>query len=113
MSRTQRSNSQNPRGGLGNFGFKKGLDLSRRAALLLLLLIVLVWLVAAAYLVLVSQTMVAARRVQGLRDQLIALYKENADLERQIAMRQSVERLLSKAEEMGFGPPTRLELVEP
>jgi len=99
--------------GAWDFGFRKGSDLSRRAALFLLLLLVLVWLVAGAYLVLVSQTMVAARRVQGLREELARLQKENALLEQRIAKIQTVERLRRAAEEMGFVPAIQVEFVEP
>jgi hypothetical protein len=112
-----KSKARSPKRGAGfgawSFGFKRGPELSRRAALFLLLLVLFVWLVAAAYLLLVSQTMIAARRVQDLRDQLICLCKENAALEREIAERQTVEGLLREAEAMGFVPTARLEFVEP
>jgi len=88
-------------------------ELTRRAAVLILLLTLVIWLVLGAYLVLVSQTLVAARRVQGLRDELNALYKENAALEQQIAARQVVSVLLQQAEAQGFLPATRIEYLEP
>jgi len=94
-------------------GFRKnGADLNRRAALTLLLIFVVVWLVMASYLVLVSQTLVTARHVQGLRDELDRLYKENAALEQQIAARQAVSELLRQAESLGFSPATKIEFVE-
>lgn len=96
-----------------DFGFRKGSDLSRRAVLFLLLLMVMVWLVAGAYLVLVSQTMMAARRLQALRDEVVRLQKENALFERLLAEMQAVERLRQEAVKMGFAPAARLEFVEP
>ena len=99
--------------GFWAFGFKKGQELGRRTVAFILVLVVVVWLVAAAYLILVSRAMVAARRVQGARDQLTALYKENAILEQQIAAQQAVEKLSWEAERAGFVPAARFEFVEP
>lgn len=96
-----------------DFGFKKGRDLNRRAARALLAGIVLIWLVAAAYLVLVSQTTVMARRIQDMREQLATLERENCLLEQEIAVRQSVDALLRAAAAQGFAPAAAVEFVEP
>jgi hypothetical protein len=95
-------------------GFRRnGPNLSRRAALSLLLGMALVWLLAGAYLVLVSQTMIAARRVQDMRDHLLQMHRENADLEQEVAKRLVVDRLLGEVEGDGYAPATRIEYVEP
>ncbi len=101
--------------GLGEWlahGFRqRGLVLHRRSVSVLLALMVVVWLAVGGYLVLVSQAMIAARRVQDLREELAQLQEENAALERRIAEFQSIDRLLEAAEAEGFGPPTNVEFV--
>ena len=71
-----------------------------------------VWLIAAAHLGLVSWTMVSARRVQNLRDDLARLQRDNALLERRVARMESVSRLLAEAEAEGFVLPSHVEFVE-
>ena len=94
-------------------GFRRqGADLSRRSAQFLLFLVTVVWLIAAAHLGLVSWTMVAARRVQNLRDDLARLQRDNAILEHRVAQMESVSYLLAEAEAEGFVFPTRVEFVE-
>lgn len=119
MTLTQRPRSKAQGSGSGPesqtwpFGFRRGADLNRRVVLFLLLLLFIVWLVAGAYLVLASQTIVAARHVQALRDRLTELQKENAFLEKQIAARQAIQRLVQTAREMEFAPPTQIDFLEP
>jgi len=96
-----------------DFGFRKGHDLNRQAARALFVVIVLIWLVTAAYLVLVSQTTVLARRIQDLREQLASLERENCLLEQEIAAWQAVDRLWRAAAEQGLAPATAVEFVEP
>jgi cell division protein FtsL len=96
-----------------DFGFKRGGDLSQRTAKLLLVLLLVIWLVAGIYLVVVSQTMIAARRIQALRDELAYLQKENAILEEAIADRLSVANLWWAAENDGLSPSNQVEFVEP
>lgn len=100
-------------GWLGDWHWKKGADLDRRSALVLVSLVGLVWLIAAAYLVLVSQTMVLGRRIQGLRDQVAAFQRENNILQQQIAEQQSASDLLRDATGLGFGAAVEMVLVEP
>lgn len=105
--------SRSPKSSLGlwEFGFRKGADLDRRAALLLLLLLLLVWLLGMVYLMLVSRTVVEARHIQDLRDQLTSLRQDNAAIEQKIAQMQAVEGLLQTARGMGLTPASRLEFV--
>ncbi len=118
-SQAPRPRGQNPEGGSGGrrgfwpFGFPRGTELSRRTAAVLLAVLVLVWLVAGSYLVLVSQTAIAARRIQAMRDELALLQKENAVLEQQLAEYLTLDRLHQAAEAMGFMPAERVEFVEP
>jgi|YNPNPStandDraft_1061719.scaffolds.fasta_scaffold08134_4 beta-lactamase regulating signal transducer with metallopeptidase domain len=100
--------------GWWNFGFRQGEGLSSQAATLVLAVILAIWLVAAAYLVLVSQTMVAARRVQLLRDELSYWQEQNAHLEEQIATRVDVRELMRSAESQGLVfPAAQVDFVEP
>ncbi|MBN1954611.1 MAG: hypothetical protein JW900_06120 [Anaerolineae bacterium] len=92
---------------------RRGLDLSWQAMSVILALLVIVWLVTGSYLVVVSQTMVAARRIQELRDRVAALQRANAILEQEIMELEAMDNLLGKAQEQGFGIPSRVEFVEP
>lgn len=112
---TTRRPSTRPTGfGWWNFGFRQGDDLSPQAATLVLAVLLAIWLIAAVYLVLVSQTMVTARRVQLLRDELSYWQEQNARLEEQIATRLNVHELMRSAERQGLVfPAAQVDFVEP
>lgn len=111
---TKRTSTRTVGLGWWNFGFRQDDDLSPQAATLVLAVLLAIWLIAAAYLVLVSQTMVTARRVQALRDELSYWQEQNALLEAQIADRVDVHELLRAAEGQGLAfPATQIDFVEP
>lgn len=85
-----------------DFGFRKGGDLNHKGALFLSGLLVSTWLLALLYLSLVSYTMIQARYVQNLREELIQLQIENAVLEQQ--MGEALRGLLQQVAGMGFVP---------
>ncbi len=85
-----------------DFGFRKGGDLNRKGALFLFGLLTLAWLLSLLYLSLVSYTMIQARYLQNLREQLIRLQIDNAVLEQQIG--EAHRDLLERVAGMGFVP---------
>ncbi len=93
-----------------DFGFREGGDLNRKGALFLFGLFALLWLLALVYLSLTSYTMIQARYVQNLREQLIQLQIDNAVLEQQIGEAQ--RNLLQRVVGMGF-VPALVEFVSP
>lgn len=93
-----------------DFGFRKGGDLNRKGALFLFGLLALAWLLASLYLSLVSYTMIQARYVQNLREDLVQLQIDNALLEQQIGKAQ--RDLLQRIAGMGF-IPAPVEFVGP
>lgn len=92
------------------FGWRKGGDLDRRAALALGAVLTVAWLVAAAYLALSSYTLLRARHVQSLREELLSLQQENASLEARIGERLSA--VIQTVAGMGF-VPAAVEIVSP
>lgn len=94
-----------------DFGFRKHGDLDRRAALALGALLVAAWLVAVLYLTLSSYTLLRARHVQALRQELLSLQQENALLEERIGER--LWMVIQSVPNLGFVPATHLEFVGP
>ncbi len=93
------------------FGWREGGDLDRRAALALGALLIATWLVATMYLALSSYTLLRARHVQALREELLSLQQENAFLEERISERLSA--VIRMAAGMGFVPAAEMEVVSP
>ncbi len=98
---------------LWNFSLRPGAEMGPRTATFMLAMLVVVWLVGGAYLLLVSETMVTARHIQALRDELAYWYKENAALEAEIARRTNVQELMRLARQEGFALPEEVVFVEP
>ncbi len=77
-------------------------EMDRRVFLAALGTIVVVALVAALYLVLVSNTAAQGRHIQQLQLELSRIRRENEQLEVEIAREASIERLWKRAVELGF-----------
>lgn len=75
-----------------------------QATSLVLALLVIVVVVGALYLAEASRTAAAGRRLQDLEGEYKMLEQQNAQLSAEIAALQSVPRLTSQAEQMGFHP---------
>ena len=95
-------------------GIKRGrFEMSPRMALRLFALVVVLTLVAALYLVLVSQTAARGRHIQQLEAELFHLQRENEQLEVELASESSVSRLWERAVELGFVPADDVEFLLP
>jgi hypothetical protein len=66
---------------------------------------------AAIYLTLVSTTASRGRRLEQLQAELLRLQRENEQLLVDIAEAGNVERLMTRARELGFVPAEELELL--
>jgi cell division protein FtsL len=95
-------------------GIKRGrFEVSRRTVVAVLALAVVLTLVAALYLMLVSQTAARGRHIEQLQAELARLQRENAQLEVQIAREGSVSRLIQRAYELGFVPAEQVDYLHP
>jgi hypothetical protein len=75
----------------------------------LLLLVGGLILMAAIYLTMVSATASRGRRLEQLQAELLRLQRENEQLLVDIAEAGSIERLMNRAQELGFVPAEELE----
>lgn len=77
------------------------------------IILVLAALLGAIYLIQASRIATVGRRVQFLQNDLDALHRDNAGLERQIAEAQSLTRLQQEALRLGFIPanPEEIEYI--
>ena len=82
------------------------LELDRRTFLGALAVVAVVALVAALYLMLVSRTAAQGRHIQWLQSELSRLRRENEQLEVDVARESSVNRLMERAELLGFEYPS-------
>ncbi|MCP4539062.1 MAG: hypothetical protein GY832_18155 [Chloroflexi bacterium] len=93
-------------------GIKRGrFEMDRRTASSLLAFAVAMTLVAAAYLMLVSQTAARGRHIQQLQVELFRLQRENEQLEVEIARESAISHLWERATEMGFTPAEHVEFL--
>jgi cell division protein FtsL len=84
-------------------GIKRGrLEIGPRTALYLSVLVVVLTLLAALYLMLVSRTAARGRHIEELRAEILWLQRENEQLEIQVAIESSIDRLWQRAKEFGF-----------
>jgi hypothetical protein len=81
-----------------------------QAALGWAVVLVLLALAGAIYLLQSSRIAAAGRQAQQLRFELNELEQANTDLEREIAAAQTLDRLRSEAEAMGFVPATAADV---
>jgi cell division protein FtsL len=95
-------------------GIKRGrFEISPRTARYLSALVVVLTLVAALYLMLVSQTAARGRHIQQLQTELFRLRRENEQLEVELASESSVSRLWERAIDLGFAPAEQVEFLQP
>jgi cell division protein FtsL len=95
-------------------GIKRGrFEMNLRTALYLFALAVVLTLVAALYLMLVSQTAARGRHIQQLQAELFRLRRENEQLEVELASEGSISRLWERAIELGFTPDQEVEFLVP
>ena len=95
-------------------GIKRGhFEVSRRMVVAVCALIAVLTLVAALYLMLVSQTAARGRHIEQLQAELAHLQRENAQLEVQIAGEGSVSRLIQRAYDLGFVPAEQVDYLRP
>lgn len=95
-------------------GIKRAhLEMGRRMAVYLVALVVVLALVAALYLMLVSQTAAQGRHIQQLQTELFRLQRENEQLEVEVAAMSSVARLRVRAIELGFVPAEQVDFLLP
>lgn len=93
-------------------GIKRGrFEMDRRTAFYLLAFAVVMTLVAAVYLMLVSQTAARGRHIQQLQVELFRLQRENEQLEVEIARECAVPHLWERATGMGFVPAEQVEFL--
>ena len=93
-------------------GIKRGqLEIGPRTAIYSFALVVGLTLVAALYLILVSQTAACGRHIEQLQEELVCLQRETGQLEVRIAREGSVSRLRERAVEMDFVPAERVEYL--
>ncbi len=86
-------------------GIKRGrFEMDRRILVRVGAAVVTVTLLAALYLMLVSQTAARGRHIQQLQAELFRLQRESEQLEVDIARAGSVSNLRERALELGFGP---------
>jgi cell division protein FtsL len=91
-------------------GIKRGrLEVGPRTALYLSMLVVVLTLLAALYLMLVSRTAARGRHIEELRAELLWLQRENEELEVQVAIESSIDRLLEQARDLGFDLAEKVE----
>jgi cell division protein FtsL len=91
-------------------GIKRGrFEMNRRTILYASVVVALLVVIAALYLMLVSQTAARGRHIEQLREELAWLKKENEQLEVDIAKASSIARLYRRAVELGF---VQVEQVE-
>jgi len=93
-------------------GVKQGrLEKNPRIALYLGVLVVALTLLAAFYLLLVSQTAAKGRHIEQLQAELFRLQRENERLEIEIAEKSAVSRLVERATALGFVPAEHVEFL--
>ena len=93
-------------------GIKRGrLEVSSRIAFYLFAPVVALALVAALYLMLISQTAARGRHIEQLRTELFRLQRENEQLEVEIAREGSVSDLWQRAVELNLVPAEQVEFL--
>lgn len=93
-------------------GIKRGrFEMGPRTSLYLGALVVVLTLVAALYLMLVSQTAARGRHIEQLQAELFRLERENQQLQLETAMEGSVSRLWERTIELGFAPAEQVDFL--